>query len=132
MTGDQRVRKCAACQQNVYRFGNLDPFEVRELLIQNEGKPCVKFYDRGDGSVLVKDCPRGRVRRWNVRFVAVSAAAIFVFGSLGFIGISGGVNQAADRVVAVFDPPKPPPPHVWHDTDSKCGCMISFAQNNAY
>ncbi|MFT3839720.1 MAG: hypothetical protein QM723_22230 [Myxococcaceae bacterium] len=130
MSGDARVRQCARCQQNVYRFGSLDPFEVRQLLIEKEGKPCVRFFDRGDGSVMVKDCPRGQLRRWNLRFALVSAVLLALFGGSGFVLASGGVPQATERALKTFEA-KPPPPVT--DADLQCLCgMRNFAQNNAY
>lgn len=130
MPGDQRVRQCTRCQQNVYRFGNMDPFEVRQLLIEKEGKPCVRFFDRGDGSVMVKDCPRGKLRRWNLRFALISAVLLALFGGGGFVLASGGVSHAADRALKQFEPNLPPAPT---EADGQCLCgMRSFAQNNAY
>src|SRR5262249_17095542 len=64
MTGDNRVRFCAQCKQNVYNLSDLTHTEAVSLVREHEGKLCVRFFRRPDGSFLTRDCrPR---KRWPV------------------------------------------------------------------
>ena len=75
MTGDARVRFCADCQSNVYNLSELTTDEAHQLIREKEGKLCVRFFTRDDGTVLTRDCPVGvRVKR--KKLVAAGAAAV--------------------------------------------------------
>src|SRR5438309_11233433 len=56
MPGDAQVRRCASCARQVYNFSELTSVEARELLLQREGRLCVRFYRRKDGTLLTRDC----------------------------------------------------------------------------
>jgi hypothetical protein len=62
MSGDDRVRRCAACRRNVYNFTSLSSEEVAATLIESEGKLGDRLFRRWDGSILARDCPRRRRR----------------------------------------------------------------------
>lgn len=77
MVGNERVRHCAECNLNVYNLSALTAREAEELIARREGRLCVRFYQRADGTVLTQDCPvgfRAVVRRVsNIAGTAVSA-----------------------------------------------------------
>lgn len=62
MEGDEKKRFCAGCRQHVYDLSQLRYDEVRALL-DAEAPPCVRFFQRADGTVMTKDCPVGRERK---------------------------------------------------------------------
>ena len=66
MTGDARVRFCAACRCKVYNFAEISSEEARLLLRRNaEGERiCARLFKRIDGTVLTQDCPRGFSHGW--------------------------------------------------------------------
>ncbi|MGE0706925.1 MAG: hypothetical protein AB7N76_02960 [Planctomycetota bacterium] len=70
MQGDERVRFCGHCNQNVYRLTDMPRAEAMAVLERVEGgeKVCVRFARRADGTVVTNDCPstvrRGRRRPW--------------------------------------------------------------------
>lgn len=66
MEGDDRVRFCGRCRKNVYNLSALRRDEAEALVRQKEGRLCVRFYRRADGTVLTADCPVG-VRRKRLR-----------------------------------------------------------------
>src|SRR4051812_21274150 len=67
MEGDDRVRHCRGCGQNVYNLSALSHSEALKLLRASEGVPCVRLYRRSDGSVLTRDCAVGaREQRTNL------------------------------------------------------------------
>src|SRR5215467_15227721 len=59
MTGDDRVRHCQECKLNVYNLSDMTRREAENLIANREGRLCVRFYRRADGTILTRDCPRG-------------------------------------------------------------------------
>jgi hypothetical protein len=72
MVGDERVRFCAQCQKNVYNLSAMPRHEAEALLLEKEGKLCVRLYKRADGTVLTSDCPVGVRRRRRRRIAALA------------------------------------------------------------
>src|SRR5580765_8057104 len=52
MVGDERARFCGKCEKNVYNLSSLTRAEAEALLVEKEGKVCVRYYQRADGTVL--------------------------------------------------------------------------------
>jgi hypothetical protein len=65
MEGDERVRFCALCSKNVYNLSAMSRSEAEALVREQEGRLCVRFYRRRDGTLLTDNCPVGfrRMRR---------------------------------------------------------------------
>ncbi len=57
MSGDDRVRFCHDCRLNVYNLSAMTRAEAEALVREKEGRLCVRFYRRKDGTVLTRDCP---------------------------------------------------------------------------
>jgi hypothetical protein len=75
MTGDDRVRFCNQCDKNVYHLSAMTRKEALDLVNRTEGKICVRYYERRDGTILTDDCPVGlRLIR---RQVARAAGIVF-------------------------------------------------------
>src|SRR5688500_11152521 len=55
MTGDDRVRHCGDCDKRVYNLSAMTRDEAQALLVQREGRLCVRYYKRHDGTVLTAD-----------------------------------------------------------------------------
>ena len=47
---------------NVYNLSGMSRTEAENLLMNSEGRLCVRFYQRADGSVITQDCPVGWAR----------------------------------------------------------------------
>jgi hypothetical protein len=56
---DERVRFCSQCNLNVYNLSDMSRQEAEALITKTEGRLCVRFYRRADGSVLTQNCPVG-------------------------------------------------------------------------
>jgi len=56
---DERVRFCSQCNLNVYNLSNMSRQEAEALITKTEGRLCVRFYRKADGSVLTQNCPVG-------------------------------------------------------------------------
>lgn len=87
MTGDARVRFCNLCQLNVYNLSEMSRADAEALVAEREGRVCVRFYRRADGTMITQDCPVGLAAV--KRRVALMAASIFGFLSLTSASILG-------------------------------------------
>jgi hypothetical protein len=95
MYGDDRVRFCGQCRLNVYNLSGMSRVEAERLLASTEGRLCVRFYRRKDGTVLTRDCPVGlAAARRRIAKVA-SAVAGFVFGALAGTGATLALRDDA-------------------------------------
>ena len=59
MYGDDRKRFCGDCKLNVYNLSGMTREEAEGLIMRAEGRLCVRFYKRRDGTVITQDCPVG-------------------------------------------------------------------------
>lgn len=80
MTGDDRVRACADCNKNVYNLSELTREEAEALILEKERKLCVRYYQRKDGTILLKDCVIGIAQKRKRRVIAAGAAALLAGG----------------------------------------------------
>lgn len=62
MYGDERKRFCSECKLNVYNLSGMTRREAERLIVNAEGRLCVRFFRRADGTVLTKNCPVGWAR----------------------------------------------------------------------
>jgi hypothetical protein len=68
---DKRVRFCSQCNLNVYNLSDMSRQEAEALINKTEGRLCVRFYRRADGSILTQNCPVGlRAIKRRVAWVA--------------------------------------------------------------
>jgi hypothetical protein len=80
MVGDERVRACGDCSKNVYNLSGMTREEAEALLVEKEGRLCVRYYRRTDGTILFGDCAVGVKRRRRRRIVAGAAALLATAG----------------------------------------------------
>lgn len=59
MYGNERKRFCGQCKLNVYNLSGMTRGEAEDLIANSEGRLCVRFYRRMDGSVITQNCPVG-------------------------------------------------------------------------
>ncbi len=83
MSGDERSRHCNDCNQSVYNISGLTRDEAQALLIEKEGKLCVRYFQRSDGTVLLKDCTIGVSKRRKRRLFAAGAVAMLAGSAAG-------------------------------------------------
>jgi hypothetical protein len=78
MSGDERVRRCAECDHEVYDFSAMDADAIARLLAERSGlRTCARLFQRSDGKILTKDCQQERKAK--VRYVSrVAGAALGV------------------------------------------------------
>src|SRR5688572_16217193 len=79
MYGDGRKRFCGECKLNVYNLSGMTRDEAEALIMNAEGRLCVRFYQRRDGTVITQDCPVGWARvKQRTRLYAAAAAALLM------------------------------------------------------
>jgi len=93
MVGTDRVRFCGKCSLNVYNLSELSRSEAENFIANNEGRVCVRFYRRADGSILTKNCPVGlrAIRRRRV----VQAASASIISFLAGLGVYAYVSRTS-------------------------------------
>jgi hypothetical protein len=74
MPGDELVRHCGQCKQNVYNVSSYTRAEAMQLL---RGRACLRIYRRPDNTVVTSDC-RARLRAARKRGLLVFAGALVV------------------------------------------------------
>ena len=79
MSGDERTRHCGDCKKNVYNISAMTRDEAEALIVEKEGRLCLRYFQRADGTILLKDCTIG-VRRKRRRRVIVAGAAALIAG----------------------------------------------------
>lgn len=93
MIGDERVRFCGQCELNVYNLSALTKAQAENLIVRTEGRLCVRFYRRRDGSVLTRDCPVGlarlKQRMSRIRRAVASMLLGFFAGAAGSYAVNG-------------------------------------------
>jgi hypothetical protein len=85
MYGDDRMRFCGECKLSVYNLSGMTKYDAENLLTNSEGRLCVRYYKRADGTIITSDCPVGWARV--KQRVSVIAAAVFSL----LISLAGGL-----------------------------------------
>src|SRR5436190_22093746 len=80
MFGSERKRFCGDCKLNVYNLSDMTRREAEALIQDHEGRLCVRFFRRADGTVLTADCPVGWAQFKRRVSKTLTAAASMVFG----------------------------------------------------
>jgi hypothetical protein len=89
MPGDEQVRHCGQCKQNVYNVSSLTRAETMRLV---NARACLRIYRRPDNTVLTSDC-RERLRAARKKGLLVFAATLLIVLwaqiSAQFVGMMG-------------------------------------------
>lgn len=127
MSGDERVRACGDCNKNVYNLSSLTRDEAEALILEKEGKLCVRYYQRKDGTILLKDCSLGIVQKRKRRVIAAGVAALLGGGVFAAIKLTkptpvpraalvDGPMTIDDLTVPTFEPEREMVPDMTHAT----------------
>jgi hypothetical protein len=121
MAGSEQVRFCSQCSLNVYNLSGMSKREAESLIANTEGRLCVRFYRRADGTILTDNCPVGlralRRRLSRIKTAIISTALTFFAGLGIYAGLSDidpfdDSTEMGDIAVSEseFIPPSPPRP----------------------
>ncbi len=93
MIGSDRVKFCGQCELHVYNLSAMSTVEAESLIARTEGRLCVRYFRRRDGSIITQDCPMG-LRRLRQRAARIKrAVASLVLGFLAGLGFYGVANR---------------------------------------
>lgn len=93
----ERVRFCSQCNLNVYNLSDMTRNEANALLARTEGRLCVRFYRRADGTVLTQNCPVGlRALKNRVAWIGqvLLGMGLSLLGGLGVGGLKPMIRLA--------------------------------------
>lgn len=123
MVGDERSRYCDRCNLHVYNLSGMTRRAAEALVTSNEGRLCVRFYRRPDGTILTRNCPVGltALRRRAAR--AATATLTAVLGFFAGLGLNFGVDRAlSPSIMEESAVPAPPIPY----PDTSVGHAASY------
>ena len=94
MIGNERVRFCGQCRLNVYNLSGMPKREAEALITNAEGRLCIRYYRRADGTILTENCPVGlrAIKRRVSRVARATMSA--VLGFLAGIGFNFGLSRS--------------------------------------
>ena len=87
-------------------------YDAENLLRLSEGRLCVRYYQRPDGTILTRDCPVGWAgvkRRISIFASAAAAVIISLFGGLLVLSTFGRATRAISKIPIPFVKPTPEP-----------------------
>lgn len=103
MRGNERVRFCDQCSMNVYNLSNMTKKDAEALILNTEGRLCVRYYHRSDGSILTDNCPVG-LRALKRRVSGVSRALVSsVLSFFAGIAVLAGLETAQNSLDAATE-----------------------------
>jgi hypothetical protein len=117
MVGDERMRYCGQCSLHVYNLSGMTKREAEGLVANAEGRLCVRYYRRADGSILTRNCPVG-LRAVKQRVSRIAGATLSaVLGFFAGFGLDLGtrpspptIHTMGDIVAMPVEPMLAPPP----------------------
>src|SRR5262245_22947223 len=124
MPGDDRVRSCRECRQYVYNLSEMDRAEAESLIQRTEGRLCVRFDRRSDGTVMTRDCLAGvqAARRRLAWIVGLAAAGLILTAGCVTMLFASRSSETGSRRVRDIEPIRsilewldPTPPMVMGD-----------------
>jgi hypothetical protein len=97
MRGNERVRFCGECSMNVYNLSNMSKKDAEALILSAEGRLCVRYYHRSDGTILTNNCPVGlqalKRRVSGISRAIVSSVLSFFAGMAVLAGLETAQNS---------------------------------------
>ena len=109
MAGDERKRFCGDCKLHVYNLSGMTTYDAENLLRNSEGRLCVRYFQRPDGTILTENCPVGWAKakqRMTAFTVAASAFIVSLFSGILFLSVFGRKTNIV-KVVIPFATPTP-------------------------
>lgn len=110
MYGDNRKRFCGDCKLNVYNLSGMTRDEAEALIMNAEGRLCVRFYQRSDGSVITQDCPVGWAgvkQRTRVFATAAFSLVMALLSGVFFVSLFSNQKTIVGKLKIPFATPTP-------------------------
>lgn len=113
MYGNDRMRFCGDCKLNVYNLSGMSREEAENLVMNAEGRLCVRFYRRLDGTIITENCPVGWAKvkaRAKVYVTAAFSLLMAMFGGLFVVSLFS--RRTVPAQVGVLEARPTPTPEV--------------------
>lgn len=114
MYGDDRKRFCGDCKLHVYNLSGMTKADAESLITKAEGRLCVRFYKRADGTVITENCPVGWAKvKHRTKVFATAAFSMIMALLTGVFIVSLFAKQRplmGDLRIPFTTPTPPPPP----------------------
>ena len=110
MYGDDRKRFCGDCKLNVYNLSGMTLDEAEMLVTNAEGRLCVRYFQRADGTIITADCPVGWAKvkaRTKVYATAVASMLVALFSGLLFVSMFSKGKPTIGKLLIPFTTPTP-------------------------
>jgi len=117
MFGNDRMRFCGHCKLNVYNLSGMSRDDAENLVTNAEGRLCVRYYRRTDGTVITENCPVGWARvkqRARVYTTAAFSLIMTLLGGLIFVSFFSRQNPTPIMGDMVRPTPTPTPDEMTH------------------
>lgn len=112
MAGNERRRFCSECKLNVYNLSGMTRYDAENLLRVSEGRLCVRYFQRSDGTILTADCPVGWARvkqRLSICATAIFSMLLAVLSGLLAFAYLRKHSDIVRRMPIPFAMPTPEP-----------------------
>ena len=111
MYGDDQKRFCKECKLNVYNLSGMTREDAERLVTNAEGRLCVRFYRRPDGTIITQDCPVGWAKiKQRTRIYATAAMSMLMALLTGLFFVSLFRRPMVEPEVGVMVPRATPTP----------------------
>jgi hypothetical protein len=107
MTGDERVRMCGQCNKHVFNLSQMTRADAEQLIIEKNGSLCVRYYQRKDGTMLLKDCTVAASAARRRQMLGAAAAALLATGT-SFAMLTAHRSSSAPEAARIIAPPPAP------------------------
>jgi len=107
MLGNDRSRFCGQCNLNVYNLSAMSRSEAEDFIARSEGRVCIRYYRRKDGSIITENCPVGlRALRKKMSYVAraIASAVITLMSGVGLSHIIESFRPVSITGAMQFQP----------------------------
>lgn len=114
MYGDDRKRFCGECKLNVYNLSGMTRNEAESLVMNAEGRLCIRYFKRADGTVITQDCPVGWAKvkqRTKVYATAAFSLLMAIFSGVFFVSLFAKQKATIGDLRIPYTTPTPLPEH---------------------
>jgi hypothetical protein len=113
MIGNEQMRFCGQCNLNVYNLSGMTKQAAERVIAHTEGRLCVRYFRRADGTILTKNCTVGlRAIRRRVTRIATSLASAVLSFFAGILMATGlrqkPLNRPESKAVDIISTKGPP------------------------
>lgn len=111
MFGDERKRFCGDCKLNVYNLSSMTREEAERFVTSAEGRVCVRYFARPDGTIITQDCPVGWAKfKQRTRLMAAALASVLATFIAGLFAVSIFTKRSEATVGTLYVPYATPTP----------------------